>query len=59
MNNQKTKAGNGSKRTCVGASVFHVSHNIVQKNIIAKKPIVPTLLVIQIANFSGYFNKVL
>jgi hypothetical protein len=57
IKSQRTKAGNGSNRADPGASVFHECHNSVQANIMEKKPIVPTLIVIQIAKISNCFNS--
>jgi hypothetical protein len=58
IKSQRTNAGNGSNLAAAGASVFHESQNIVQTNIIEKKPMVPTFVVIQIANISDCFSSV-
>jgi hypothetical protein len=49
---QKTNAGYGSNLNSLGPSVFHPSHEIVHAKTIMKKPIEPTLSVIQTANRS-------
>lgn len=51
MNNHSTNAGYGSNLSSCGAIAFHESHKALQSNIIRKKPIVPTCLVIHNANF--------
>ena len=55
-NSQKTKAGNGSNRTALGARVFQPSQTKVHAKIARKKPIVPTRSVIQIASRSSRDN---
>jgi hypothetical protein len=52
INSHNTNAGYGSNRNTLGANIFQPIHDIVQPRIIKKKPIVPTLFVIQIANRS-------
>ena len=59
MNNHKTNAGYGSKRNILGASIFQPSQHIVQNRIKKKKLIVPTALVLQPANRSDLFRRLL
>jgi hypothetical protein len=51
INSQRTKAGNGSNLIFAGARVFQLSQLTVPQKITKKKPILPTCVVIQRANF--------